>query len=147
MLEIKTSDSEAAAKIIVVGIGGGGNNAVNRMIEEQIAGVEFIGVNTDKQALKLCKAPTVIQIGEKFLRRQAPVPGDQTVGVLSAHRQGGTVDMSRPHCQLLLVRIVINEFIYPDPGDLYVTHGAIAARIQKLLIFLVYFIHGAADHI
>ena len=66
MLEIKTSDSEAAAKIVVVGIGGGGNNAVNRMIEEQIAGVEFIGVNTDKQALQLCKAPNHVQIGEKL---------------------------------------------------------------------------------
>ena len=39
MLEIKTNESEAAAKIIVVGVGGGGNNAVNRMIDEQIAGV------------------------------------------------------------------------------------------------------------
>lgn len=48
MLEIKTNESEAAAKIIVVGVGGGGNNAVNRMIDEQIAGVEFIAINTDK---------------------------------------------------------------------------------------------------
>ncbi len=53
MLEIKTNESEAAARIIVVGVGGGGNNAVNRMIDEQIAGVEFIAVNTDKQALQL----------------------------------------------------------------------------------------------
>ena len=59
MLEIKTNESEAAARIIVVGVGGGGNNAVNRMIDEQIAGVEFIAVNTDKQALQLCKAPTL----------------------------------------------------------------------------------------
>src|SRR5690554_1085727 len=57
---------EAAAKIIVVGVGGAGNNAVNRMIDENIMGVEFIGVNTDKQALKLCKAPTIIQIGDKL---------------------------------------------------------------------------------
>ena len=48
MLEIKTNESEAAAKIIVIGVGGGGNNAVNRMIDEQIAGVEFIAINTDK---------------------------------------------------------------------------------------------------
>ena len=47
LLEIKTNESEAAAKIIVVGVGGGGNNAVNRMIDEQIAGVEFIAINTD----------------------------------------------------------------------------------------------------
>ena len=63
-----TNETEAAARIIVVGVGGAGNNAVNRMVEEQIGGVEFIGVNTDKQALKLCKAPTTIQIGEKLTK-------------------------------------------------------------------------------
>lgn len=68
MLEIKTNEAEAAAKIIVVGVGGAGNNAVNRMVDEQIDGVEFIGVNTDKQALKLCKAPKLIQIGEKLTK-------------------------------------------------------------------------------
>lgn len=68
LLEIKTNESEAAARIIVVGIGGGGNNAVNRMIDEQIAGVEFIAINTDKQALQLCKAPTLMQIGEKLTK-------------------------------------------------------------------------------
>ena len=68
MFEIKTNESEAAARIIVVGVGGGGNNAVNRMIDEQIAGVEFIAVNTDKQALQLCKAPTLMQIGEKLTK-------------------------------------------------------------------------------
>ncbi len=68
MLEIKTNDAEAAAKIIVVGVGGAGNNAVNRMIDESIEGVEFIGVNTDKQALQLCKAPKLLQIGEKLTK-------------------------------------------------------------------------------
>ena len=48
MLEIKTNDAEATAKIIVVGVGGAGNNAVNRMVDENITGVEFIGINTDK---------------------------------------------------------------------------------------------------
>lgn len=68
MLEIKINDTENAAKIIVVGVGGAGNNAVNRMIEGSIEGVEFIGVNTDKQALQLCKAPTLMQIGEKLTK-------------------------------------------------------------------------------
>ncbi len=68
MLEIRTNEAEAAAKIIVVGVGGAGNNAVNRMVEEKIDGVEFIGVNTDKQALQLCKAPRLIQIGEKLTK-------------------------------------------------------------------------------
>ena len=68
MLEIKTNESEAAARIIVVGVGGGGNDAVNRMIDEQIVGVEFIAINTDKQALQLCKAPTLMQIGDKLTK-------------------------------------------------------------------------------
>ncbi|MGN0420153.1 MAG: cell division protein FtsZ [Acetatifactor sp.] len=68
MLEIKTNEAEAAAKIIVVGVGGAGNNAVNRMVEEQIDGVEFIGVNTDNQALVRCKAPRLLQIGEKLTK-------------------------------------------------------------------------------
>ena len=48
MLEIKINEAENSARIIVVGVGGAGNNAVNRMIDEDIAGVEFIGINTDK---------------------------------------------------------------------------------------------------
>ena len=68
MLEIMSIGAESSAKIIVIGVGGAGNNAVNRMIDENIQGVEFIGVNTDKQALTLCKAPTLIQIGEKLTK-------------------------------------------------------------------------------
>ena len=68
MLEIMTNEAESSAKIIVIGVGGAGNNAVNRMVEEAIGGVEFVGVNTDKQALTLCKAPTVVQIGEKLTK-------------------------------------------------------------------------------
>ena len=68
MLEIRTTETDTSAKIIVIGVGGAGNNAVNRMIDENIGGVEFIGVNTDKQALQLCKAPTLIQIGEKLTK-------------------------------------------------------------------------------
>ena len=59
---------DGTATIKVIGVGGAGNNAVNRMIDESIGGVEFIGVNTDKQALALCKAPTLIQIGEKLTK-------------------------------------------------------------------------------
>ena len=68
MLEIMTNETESAAKIIVIGVGGAGNNAVNRMVDETIGGVEFVGINTDKQALQLCKAPTTIQIGEKLTK-------------------------------------------------------------------------------
>jgi cell division protein FtsZ len=56
------------AKIKVIGVGGGGNNAVNRMVEAQLQGVEFIAVNTDKQALYTSKAEHKIQVGEKLTR-------------------------------------------------------------------------------
>ena len=68
LLEIMTTEADTSAKIIVIGVGGAGNNAVNRMIDENIGGVEFIGINTDKQSLQLCKAPTLIQIGEKLTK-------------------------------------------------------------------------------
>ncbi|HEL8967027.1 TPA: cell division protein FtsZ [Listeria monocytogenes] len=67
MLEFDTS-SESLATIKVIGVGGGGNNAVNRMIEHGVQGVEFISVNTDAQALNLAKAETKLQIGTKLTR-------------------------------------------------------------------------------
>lgn len=60
--------SENFARIRVVGVGGGGSNAVNRMIETGIAGVDFIAVNTDAQALMLSNAPTRVRIGDKLTR-------------------------------------------------------------------------------
>ena len=59
---------ESFAAIKVVGIGGGGSNAVNRMIAEGLSGVEFIAVNTDAQALMLSQAPTRIRIGDKLTK-------------------------------------------------------------------------------
>ena len=68
MLEIKLNEAGTTAKIIVIGVGGGGNNAVNRMIDESLNGVDFIAVNTDIQALKGSRSNTKIQIGEKLTR-------------------------------------------------------------------------------
>ncbi|MBR0163738.1 MAG: cell division protein FtsZ [Lachnospiraceae bacterium] len=68
MLEIRSNDAENGARIIVIGVGGAGNNAVNRMVDEDIIGVEFIGVNTDEMDLRRCKAPTLMQIGEKLTK-------------------------------------------------------------------------------
>ncbi len=59
---------DGVATIKVIGVGGAGNNAVNRMIDAGIRGVEFIAVNTDSQILKVSKAATKIQIGEKITR-------------------------------------------------------------------------------
>ncbi|MCE5206952.1 MAG: cell division protein FtsZ, partial [Chloroflexi bacterium] len=60
--------SESFARIKVVGVGGGGCNAVNRMIDEGLQGIEFITVNTDAQALLLSKAVTRVRIGDKTTR-------------------------------------------------------------------------------
>ncbi len=60
--------SEGFAQIKVVGVGGGGGNAVNRMIAEGLGGVEFIAVNTDNQALTLSRAKTRVRIGDKLTR-------------------------------------------------------------------------------
>ncbi len=59
---------QSGAKIKVVGCGGAGSNAVNRMVEQGIRGVEFAAVNTDAQHLEVCKAPTKIRIGERCTR-------------------------------------------------------------------------------
>lgn len=59
---------DGSATIKVIGVGGAGNNAVNRMIESGVKGVDFIAVNTDRQALQKSKASTKIQIGEKITR-------------------------------------------------------------------------------
>ena len=68
MFEFDENSLDQFAKIKVIGIGGGGSNAVNRMIESGLEGVEFIAVNTDAQALLMSKAPKRMQIGEKLTR-------------------------------------------------------------------------------
>ncbi len=70
---------ETFARIKVIGVGGGGQNAVNRMIEEGIEGVEFIAANTDAQALTLSKAPIRVRLGDK-LTRGLGAGGDPEVG-------------------------------------------------------------------
>jgi len=74
---------ETFARIKVVGVGGGGCNAVNRMIMEGIQGVEFVAVNTDAQALLLAKAPVKVRIGDK-LTRGLGAGGNPDVGRKSA---------------------------------------------------------------
>lgn len=66
MLEISNTVDDTVARLMVMGVGGAGNNAVNRMIDENVEGVEFVAVNTDKQDLANNKATTTLQIGEKL---------------------------------------------------------------------------------
>ncbi len=71
------------AKIKVVGLGGGGSNAITRMVREEIQGVEFIAMNTDAQALAVTEAPTRIQLGEK-LTKGLGAGGDYNMGQRAA---------------------------------------------------------------
>ena len=68
MLEFQIEDQQSFATIKVIGCGGAGNNAVNRMVDAGLKGVEFIAINTDRQALAMSKASTTIQIGEKLTK-------------------------------------------------------------------------------
>jgi cell division protein FtsZ len=82
-MDAKKIQGETFARIKVIGVGGGGTNAVNRMIEEGIQGVEFIAVNTDAQALLLSKAQTRVRIGDK-LTRGLGAGGNPEIGRKSA---------------------------------------------------------------
>ena len=79
----KTSFVANPAKIKVIGLGGGGSNAVTRMVREEINGVEFIAMNTDAQSLAITEAPIRIQLGEK-LTRGLGVGGDHNLGQKAA---------------------------------------------------------------
>lgn len=82
MLEFEMNNEENA-RIIVVGVGGGGCNAVNRMIDSKLKGVNFIAINTDKQALTACKSETKLQVGEK-LTKGLGAGGNPEIGQKSA---------------------------------------------------------------
>lgn len=79
----KTSFVANPAKIKVIGLGGGGSNAITRMVREEIQGVEFIAMNTDAQALAITEAPVRIQLGEK-LTKGLGVGGDHVMGQKAA---------------------------------------------------------------
>ena len=79
----KSSFVANPAKIKVIGLGGGGSNAITRMVREEIQGVEFIAMNTDAQALAVTEAPVRVQLGEK-LTRGLGVGGDHDLGQKAA---------------------------------------------------------------
>lgn len=79
----RVNDTEGSALIRVIGVGGGGSNAINRMIEEDIVGVDFIAINTDRQALTGSQAPKRVAIGERTTRGLGS-GGDPEVGTRAA---------------------------------------------------------------
>ena len=95
------SASVQGAVIKVIGVGGGGGNAINRMIEEGRAGVECIAANTDIQALSSSKAETVIQLGPK-LTRGLGAGGQPEVGPVSTSSKLGY--------QVSIARIALPSF-------------------------------------
>src|SRR4051794_6969199 len=86
------SDSENFALIRVIGVGGGGSNAVNRMIRAEMMGVEFISCNTDAQALLQSDAPHKIRIGDKITRGLG-AGGDNAIGAPAAEE----ASVKNPH--------------------------------------------------
>ena len=147
------------AQIKVIGAGGGGNNAVNRMIEAQLKGVEFIAVNTDKQALLTSKAEYKIQIGEKLTKglgaganpevgkRAAEESKDEIVKVLqgadmvfvTAGMGGGTGTGSAPvvaqlakEMGILTVGVVTKPFVFEGKVRMKNAESGIAELKSKV---------------
>ena len=87
------SDSENFALIRVIGVGGGGSNAVNRMIRAEMMGVEFIACNTDAQALLQADAPHKIRIGDKITRGLG-AGGDAAIGQRSAEEDSEKISQA-----------------------------------------------------
>ena len=96
------SDSENFALIRVIGVGGGGSNAVNRMIRAELMGVEFIAVNTDAQALLQSDAPNKIRIGDKITRGLG-AGGDPSIGQRAAEEDSEKIADSLRDSDLVFI--------------------------------------------
>ena len=92
----------AVANIKVIGVGGGGNNAVNRMIDANITSAQFVAINTDKQALLLSKAEHRLQIGEK-LTRGLGAGADPEVGQKAAEESKASISEMLKDCDLVFI--------------------------------------------
>lgn len=68
MIEVSADNKTESARIMVIGVGGGGNNAVNSMVEDGVLGVTYACLNTDKQALERCQADYHLQIGQQLTK-------------------------------------------------------------------------------
>jgi cell division protein FtsZ len=152
-METKKNQIETFARIKVVGVGGGGCNAVNRMMAEGIQGVEFVAVNTDAQALLLSKAPTRVRIGDKLTRglgaggnpeqgrKAAEESADDLYKVLkgsdmvfvTAGMGGGTGTGAAPivaqiakECSALTIAVVTRPFTFEGGRRIQSAEGGIA---------------------
>ncbi|MCL2565830.1 MAG: cell division protein FtsZ [Defluviitaleaceae bacterium] len=101
MIDI-SANQRGNARIIVIGVGGGGCNAVDRMIEDNVEFIEFVAVNTDHQVLEASKAPMRIQIGEK-LTRGLGAGGDPTVGMRAAEESEDDLAKTIKDCDMVFI--------------------------------------------
>ena len=96
---MEAKQTESYARIKVVGVGGGGCNAVNRMIAEGLHGIEFIAINTDKPALGISNADQKIQIGEKLTHGQG-AGSNPEIGKKAAEEKSPSTRVSRGRAQV-----------------------------------------------
>ena len=136
------SDSENFALIRVIGVGGGGSNAVNRMIRAEMMGVEFIACNTDAQALLQSDAPHKIRIGDKVTRGLG-AGGDASMGQRSAEEDSdkiGSAPAPRPRVILSPMRILCGASLWSSAWasvfTLMNSTPIISARIIRLTALL-----------
>src|SRR5512142_3389624 len=101
-MQTNSNGSEQYAHIKVVGVGGGGTNAVNRMIGEGLQGVDFIAVNTDPQALTLTSAPTRVRIGDK-LTRGLGAGGNPEIGAKAAEESSSELQAAMTGSDMVFV--------------------------------------------
>ncbi|MGI6722418.1 MAG: cell division protein FtsZ [Anaerovoracaceae bacterium] len=101
MLQFEKTERQNA-KIIVVGVGGGGCNAVNRMIDANLKGISFMAINTDKQALSSCKAENKLVIGEK-LTKGLGAGGNPEIGQKSAEENADDIGKQLSGAEMVFV--------------------------------------------
>ena len=101
-LRLQEVAADSAARIKVIGVGGGGGNAVNRMIDAQLRGIEFIAANTDLQALNKCRAPTKLQIGG-LLTKGLGAGADPEVGRQAAMEDRDRIIELIEGCDMLFI--------------------------------------------
>lgn len=113
--------SVQGAVIKVIGVGGGGGNAINRMIDEGVAGVEFIAANTDIQALSSSKAETVIQLGPK-LTRGLGAGGQPEVGRKAAEESEEVLTEALTGADMVFITAGMGGRIWYRCGSSYCTY-------------------------
>ena len=110
MIEVKCSRGNEP-KIKVIGIGGGGNNAIERMIESGIKGVEYVSVNTDSQILDQSRANSVIQIGKKLTNGYG-AGADPSIGEAAAGENEEDIKKSSENSRFFKCRDESTPFVY-----------------------------------